>query len=676
MPNMSKGGGVSRKVSDPKDRSRLKKIVSELKVENGSLVIRTAGVGHSKPEIKKDFDYLTKLWDEVRETTFKSTAPSLIYEETSIIKRAIRDLYSRDIESIIIEGEEAYKTAKDFTKKLIPTHVKKVKLYDDPKVPLFSKFKINNQINQIYSPRVDLPSGGYLVINTTEALVAIDVNSGRSTRERNISGTALKTNLEAAAEIARQCRLRDLGGLIVVDFIDMEDKRNRIHVERSLREALRDDKAKIQVGGISNFGLLELSRQRQRSSITDANMVPCSHCNGFGSVWSDESIALQVLRKIEETCFAVELAEVRVSLSTNVAMYLLNHKRDFIGSIEKRGLKIGFDHDATIMPSDFKITPVAKPLVRDRKDKEDVVQLERPSAEESPKELMGRRRPGRPPRDRWGARKNQRTPEAEASSETVVLEASPDRWGSRRNQRPPEAEASPETAVPEARPPRNRWGSRRNQRTSETEASSETAVPEARPPRNRWGSRRNQRISETEASSETVVLEASPRRNRWDSRKNQRTSETEASPETVVLEASPRRNRWGSRRNRRTPEAESPPGTVIPEANQQLEVQAKAEGPEDSTPKPIKRRGRRRISIEEPSPLPQPSIEKSAVVKEIVGKVDIPERQEGLRKLANSYRDAERKLEELTTFDVYTPVPKEKKKNGWWQKLIKKDEIE
>ncbi|GHU17151.1 hypothetical protein FACS189472_03620 [Alphaproteobacteria bacterium] len=360
MPNMSKGSGVSRKVSNPSDREKLKAIVSSLHTENGSTVVRTAGIGRSKTEIKKDFDYLKKLWDEIRTTTLKSTAPCLIYEEASIIKRAIRDFYSRDIESIIIEGEEGYKSAKSFIKKLMPSHSKKIIQYKDPKVPIFSKYNINDQINQIYSTRVELPSGGYLVINTTEALISIDVNSGKSTRERNVAGTALKTNLEAAVEVARQCRLRDLAGLIVVDFIDMEEKRNNSQVERLLRESLREDKAKIQIGIISNFGLLEFSRQRMRSSIAEANMITCPHCSGSGVIWSDESIALQILRKVEEACSAIDLSEVTVTLSTDVALYLLNNKRAFIASIENRGLKINFNIDSSIAAADFKIAQVVK----------------------------------------------------------------------------------------------------------------------------------------------------------------------------------------------------------------------------------------------------------------------------------------------------------------------------
>ncbi len=363
MPNTEKGSGVSRKITDHSDRTKLKKIVSSLQIKNGSVVIRTAGVGHTKSEIKKDFDYLVSLWNEIREITLKSTAPCLIHEESSIIKRSLRDMYTKDVEEIVVEGEEGYKTARAFMKKLMPSHAKKIKLYDNKETPLFSKYKLDEQINQVYSTRVDLPSGGYLVINNTEALIAIDVNSGKSTRERNIAGTALKTNLEAAVEIARQCRLRDLAGLVVVDFIDMDDKRNNSQVERCMKEALRNDKAKIQVGTISGFGLLEFSRQRLRSSITDANMVVCPYCRGTGFTWSEESLAIQILRKIEEISTIKNAQEINVTLSPDVAIYLLNHKRSFISMIESRGnFTINFITDPHIAPIDFQIEHTVKPV--------------------------------------------------------------------------------------------------------------------------------------------------------------------------------------------------------------------------------------------------------------------------------------------------------------------------
>lgn len=359
MPNTAKGSGVSRKINNPTDRKKLKKIVSTLNIENGSTVIRTAGVGHTKAEIKKDFDYLVKLWDEIRKTTLKSTAPCLIHEEANVIKRALRDMYSRDIDSVFVEGEVGYKIAKDFVKKLMPSHAKKVKLYNDEALPLFGKFKINEQINQIYSTRVDLPSGGYLIINNTEALIAVDVNSGGAIHERNIAGTALRTNLEAAVELARQCRLRDLGGLIVVDFIDMVDRHDNVKVERCLKHELKDDKAKIQVGPISGFGLLEFSRQRLRSSIADANMVVCPHCHGTGFIWTEESNAIQILRHVEEACALMNASRVRLTLPTSAALYIINSKRSFISSIEERNnMKILFDIDPAISATDFKLTPI------------------------------------------------------------------------------------------------------------------------------------------------------------------------------------------------------------------------------------------------------------------------------------------------------------------------------
>lgn len=377
MPNTEKSSGVSRKITNRDDRAKLKKIVGNLKVEHGSVVIRTAGIGHTKTEISKDFEYLRKMWEDICKKTLKSTAPCLVHEEAGIIKRAIRDLYSRDVETIFVQGKDGYKTAKAIMKNLMPSHAKKVQLYEDTTIPLFKKFDINDQIRQIYSTRVDLPSGGYLVINNTEALIAVDVNSGKATRERNISGTALKTNLEAATALARQCKLRDLAGLIVVDFIDMEDKRDNAKVEKCLKSALHDDKAKIQVGTITNFGLLEFSRQRLRSSIADANMVICPHCRGTGFMWSEESNAIQVLRRIEEICSTVDVSEVRITLPPSVALYIINNKRSFLSDIEEHnGIRITINVDYTITALDFKIEPIIKHVYRDDDDSENTVPIE------------------------------------------------------------------------------------------------------------------------------------------------------------------------------------------------------------------------------------------------------------------------------------------------------------
>ena len=357
MPNTDRGGGISRRITSAQDRKRLKSIMDELQVPDGmAVILRTAGMERSKPEIRRDYEYLMRLWDDIRELTLKSTAPTLIYEEGNLIKRAIRDLYSRDIDEILVEGEEGYKAAKSFMKMLMPSHVGRVQLYNDPAVPLFQRFQVESEIDAIHQPTVRLKSGGYIVIGQTEALVAIDVNSGRSTRERHIEETALKTNIEAADEIARQLRLRDLAGLIVIDFIDMEDTRHQHQVERRLKEAMKNDRARIQIGRISPFGLLELSRQRLRPSLAEVSSERCPHCGGTGYVRSTESTALHVLRGIEEEGMRLRTAEVLVHVPTTVAMYILNQKRGALASIESRyGLKVTLERDDALIPPAYRL---------------------------------------------------------------------------------------------------------------------------------------------------------------------------------------------------------------------------------------------------------------------------------------------------------------------------------
>jgi ribonuclease E len=360
MPNTPRGGGVSRKITSMQDRRRLKDLMSDLEVPDGmGVIVRTAGSERSKAEIARDFEYLMRLWDEIRELTLKSTAPALIYEEGNLIKRSIRDLYSRDIEEVLVDGRDGYETAKSFMRMLMPSHSKRVKLYNDPSVPLLHRFQVEGQLDAIHSPVVQLRSGGYIVINPTEALVAIDVNSGRSTRERNIEETALKTNLEAADEVARQLRLRDLAGLIVIDFIDMEEHRHNGAVERRVKEAMRHDRARIQIGRISPFGLLELSRQRLRPSLLEASTQPCPHCNGTGHIRSTESAALALLRAIEEEGMRRRTAEIKVAVASAVALYVLNHKRGTLQQIESRyGCRVTIDEDETLIPPAFRLDRV------------------------------------------------------------------------------------------------------------------------------------------------------------------------------------------------------------------------------------------------------------------------------------------------------------------------------
>ncbi len=337
MPNTARGGGVSRKITNTSDRRRLKSIASELDCPEGmAVIVRTAGSERSKTEIKRDYEYLLRAWDSVRELTLKSTAPAGVYEEASLIKRSIRDLYSRDIDEVLVDGDEGYRLAKDYMRMLTPSHAKKVQPYKDPVMPMFHRYQVESQLDAMHSPVVQLRSGGYIVISQTEALVAIDVNSGRATKERHIEETALKTNLEAAEEIARQMRLRDLAGLVVIDFIDMEENRNNHAVERRLKDALKNDRARIQVGKISAFGLLELSRQRLRPSLQETTFSPCPHCAGTGLVRSVESSSVHVLRAIEEEGIRRRSSEVTVFVPAQIALYILNQKRDALAAIEER----------------------------------------------------------------------------------------------------------------------------------------------------------------------------------------------------------------------------------------------------------------------------------------------------------------------------------------------------
>jgi ribonuclease E len=358
MPNAGhRAGGVSRKISDGEDRKRLKDLLKGLDIPEGmGLIVRTAGQDRTKMEIKRDCEYLMRLWGDIRELTIQSVAPIAVYNESDLVKRAIRDVYAKEMDEILIEGDEAYKEARIFMKSLIPSHVKKIKLYKDQNVPLFYKFNVEEHVDRIMDNVVRLPSGGYIVINQTEALVAIDVNSGKSTRERNIDSTALKTNLEAAEAVAHQMRLRDLGGLVVIDFIDMSDQGHIHQVERKLKETTKLDRAKIQLGRISQFGLLELSRQRLKPSLMETHSVTCPHCLGVGVVRSTESVALRIIRALETLAVQREMKEAIISAPQGVDLYVLNQKRGVIAGIESRfGMRVYIGRDDTLTPPNFRI---------------------------------------------------------------------------------------------------------------------------------------------------------------------------------------------------------------------------------------------------------------------------------------------------------------------------------
>ena len=357
MPNTARGGGISRKIAGGADRSRLKSVVGELDIPEGmAVIVRTAGAERTKIEIKRDYEYLIRSWTEVRERTLESIAPALVYEEGSIIKRAIRDLYASDIEEVIVAGDEAYRQARELMKLLVPSHIKRVKPYTDAIVSLLRRYQVEDYLASIHSPQVQLRSGGYIVINPTEALVSIDVNSGRATRERHIEETALKTNIEAAEEIARQLRLRDLAGLIVIDFIDMESSRNQAQVERRLKEAMRTDRARIQIGRISHFGLLEMSRQRLRPSLIETSSVPCPYCDGTGIRRATDTSALSVLRAIEDEGVRQRADEIAVHAATPIVLYILNQKRAAVSELERRfSFRVVLAADDTLIPPAHRI---------------------------------------------------------------------------------------------------------------------------------------------------------------------------------------------------------------------------------------------------------------------------------------------------------------------------------
>lgn len=521
MPNTGKGGGISRKITNAEDRKRLKEIAQELEVPEGmGIILRTAGASRTKPEIRRDYEYLMRMWESVRELTLGSVAPALVYEEGNLVKRSIRDLYNKDIDEVHVAGESAYREAKDFMRMLMPSHAKSVKPYRE-QTPLFAAFGVESQLDAMFSNTVTLKSGGYIVINQTEALVAIDINSGRSTREHNIEDTALKTNLEAAEEISRQLRLRDLAGLIVIDFIDMEENRNNRAVEKKLKECLKNDRARIQVGRISAFGLLEMSRQRIRTGVLESSSVPCPHCAGAGLVRSTPSIALQILRALEEALIKSASHNLEVRTRPEVALYVLNQKRAHLRDLEERfNITITVSADAALLGTRYfevergefvgnenRVVPVSSmraEAIIDEPEDEDIVEVEveaeaeiesgaeretaaepRAAAEgESQESRDGRRRRRRRRRRRGGERDGQDQQGAAEGDDQA--ESDEDDSGEDENTASAPVAATPEEEAPavteapaaepeaDAKPKRARRG-RAKKAEAETEAQSETA---------------------------------------------------------------------------------------------------------------------------------------------------------------------------------------------------------
>ncbi|MBN9307837.1 ribonuclease E/G, partial [Devosia sp.] len=508
MPNTARGGGISRKITNAADRKRLKEIVGDLEVPQGQgIILRTAGASRTKAEVKRDFEYLQRLWENVRTLTLKSQAPCLVYEEGSLIKRTIRDLYNKDIDELYVAGDDAYREAKDFMRMIMPSHAKNVQLYKED-APIFSKFNVEGQLDQMFSPQVTLPSGGYLVINPTEALVSIDVNSGRATKEHNIEDTALQTNLEAAEEVARQLRLRDLAGLIVIDFIDMVENRSNRAVERKLKEALKNDRARIQVGRISHFGLLEMSRQRIRFGVVESSTHKCPTCNGTGIVRSVESLALMVMRNVEDHVLRKPGQSINVRVPTDVALYILNTKRGTLNTLEaKYGLSITIVADDHVGPSHFAIERgEARQLERGetagthvRVDTATLIDAEAEAAdaliedeEEEEEEVAGGERQARTDEggERGGRRRRRRR-----------------RGGDRGEERPPQQQRQPAEAASDVEEGEEAEGEAPAQ-AAEGALHGEDGEPRRRRRRGRRGGRRNRRNEDGTEVREGEAAEA------------------------------------------------------------------------------------------------------------------------------------------------------------------------
>ncbi len=608
MPNTARGGGISRKITNAADRKKLKEIANEIDVPKGAgLIVRTAGAKRTKSEIKRDYEYLQRHWEQVRELTLKSIAPAPIYEEGDLIKRSIRDLYNREIDEVLVEGEGGYRTAKDFMKMIMPSHAKNVKHYADA-MPLFARHQVESYLSGMFNPTVQLPSGGYIVIGITEALVAVDVNSGRATKEGSIEQTALKTNLEAAEEVARQMRLRDLAGLIVIDFIDMEERRNNNAVEKRLKDKLKTDRARIQVGRISGFGLLEMSRQRLRPGMLEATTQPCPSCHGTGLIRSDDSLALTILRQLEEEGTRKRSKEVLLKAPVAVVNYLMNAKREHIAEIEARyGMAVRIEADPHKVSPDFEIekfktaTRNLAPVVAktaaismdsiDMSDIEDAVEADEEEApaprgqeqqqqrsepeldeDGNPKKKKRRRRRGGRGRNRNRDRENENaenTESADSQNDTPKAADAKDDDPRPSIAEAAAAEAEAETEAKSDEKPKSR---RRSRSKKPEEAEAETAKEEAAP-------------------AEAAAEEEKPKPKRTRRKKAEPKEEAaEAAPAEDAAPAAEEKPKKTRSRAKPKPKAKEAPAEVVAEAA--IVADATTEAEAEPAPKPKKTRTR------------------------------------------------------------------------------------
>jgi len=620
MPNTARGGGISRKITNAADRKRLKEVANELDVQKGmGVILRTAGASRTKAEVKRDFEYLLRLWENVRSLTLESSAPCLVYEEGSLIKRSIRDLYNKEIGEVLVSGEDAYREAKDFMRMIMPSHAKNVQPYREPQ-PIFSRHGVEEQLDSMFSPTVNLPSGGYLVINPTEALVSVDVNSGKSTKEHNIEDTAVTTNLEAAAELARQLRLRDMAGLVVVDFIDMEEKRNIRAVERKMKDSLKSDRARIQVGRISHFGLLEMSRQRIRFGVLESSTIACPTCSGTGLVRSVDSLALMVMRAIEDHVMRKQGQSINVKLPTDVALYLLNAKRNQLLTLEARyKLAISITSDSHMLGDQFTIekgdpydtgeprqtnhikidtNPVAAPIVE-----EDEAEAE-PEQEKDEERSSSRRRNKR----RRGGRGRGDRDNQQQSSDTQQTSEEP--AGENPANDTEERDDDKDSDANKKRRRRGRRGGRRNRRNPDEVAAAEgTADGENAEAKSEKPAMDSEAAAAIEATSTSAPVEAEksgdeqadekpkkrtrrPRRKKSDDQAEAKTdapaeakSEGESSSEAEPKEEKPKRRR--TRKPKAQAEgAASEPAKSAPASEDKPAPKAEAAEEKKSSPRP------------------------------------------------------------------------------------------
>jgi len=667
MPNSSHGGGISRKISSASDRKRLKQVVSDLSLPKSmGLIVRTAGLSRTKTEIKRDFDYLARLWDEIRQTTLKSTAPSLIHSDSDLIKRAIRDIYNREIEEVVVEGEEGYKSAKAFMKMLMPSHARRVKAYSDP-VPLFQRYGAEDQLRAMYDPMVQLKSGGYLIINPTEALVSIDINSGRSTKEHGIEQTALHTNLEAAKEIARQLRLRDMAGLVVIDFIDMEYNSNTRKVEKAMKEALKSDRARIQVGRISSFGLMEMSRQRLRTGVLEATTRACPHCDGTGLVRTASSAGLSALRLIEDEAAKGKGTIIKLAASTEAAIYLLNEKRDDLVEIEQRyGVTVevvpeGEDEGAKMSVSSHGPRPAEaprfEPILDDEDDDDEPTEEESYDDEDGDDEDDGGRKKRRRRRRGGRGRGKKRAEDNENQSDSSDSDDDGDNVGENDN----ENENENGEDKPKRRRRRGGRGRRRKPGDEETGSAHDEGGDAGEV--NEAPSKQAEAASEGEAAPE--AQDAAPSQD-----KEQEPAQDDAAP---AAQEKPKRKR-APRKKKAEVEAEAAQAADPPA---QAETEAEAEAPPE---KPKRKRAPRKKKAEaEPAPetAPKPpgealtppaeAAEVAEQVKEdvmvVAGPDNAPETAEAMAEEKTPGAEASAASES----DEGDDAPK---KRGWWQRTF------